>query len=102
MNNTGINFSWLWVYGLGALIGLLAAEVIEKIAKSVWVRIGTRRQKLSLIFHRAPICNDSGKDARTAHNVGCNIYSIGGQKSFHKRGKRSSSGPQQKVKMIRY
>jgi hypothetical protein len=47
MNNQGMNFNWLWVYGLGAFIGLLAAEVIEKIAKAIWGRIGKRRRKLS-------------------------------------------------------
>ncbi len=47
MNNSGMNFNWLWVYGLGAFIGLLTAEVIEKIAKALWARIATRRRKLS-------------------------------------------------------
>ncbi len=47
MNHSGMNFHWLWVYGLGAFIGLLAAEVIEKIAKAIWRRIPKRRRKLS-------------------------------------------------------
>ncbi len=45
MDNAGVNLSWLWVYGLGAIIGLLAAEVIERSAKALWAKIGPRREK---------------------------------------------------------
>ena len=55
MNDTGINFSWLWVYGIGALIGLLAAEVIEKIAKAIWAKIAKRRRKLSQKLQRGKL-----------------------------------------------
>jgi hypothetical protein len=55
MNNSGMNFNWLWVYSLGALIGLLSAEVIEKIAKAVWARIGTKRRKLSPKIQRGDL-----------------------------------------------
>ncbi len=45
MNNTGVNLNWLWVYGLGAISGLLAAEIIERSAKALWARVGPRRGK---------------------------------------------------------
>ncbi len=45
MNDTGINLNWLWVYGLGAIIGLLAAEMIERSVKALWARIGAGRGK---------------------------------------------------------
>ncbi len=55
MNDTGINFSWLWVYGIGALIGLLAAEVMGKIAKAIWAKIAKRRRKLSQKLQRGKL-----------------------------------------------
>ncbi len=61
MNNLGMNFNWLWVYGLGAFIGLLAAEVIEKIAKAIWAKIAKRRRKLSPKIQRDNLILLTGK-----------------------------------------
>ncbi len=53
MNNPGTNFNWLWVYGLGAFIGLLASEAIEKIAKAIRTRFDSRRRKRDLKIRKA-------------------------------------------------
>jgi hypothetical protein len=55
MNHSGINFNWLWVYSLGAFIGLLFAEVIEKTAKAIWARIGPKGRKLSPKIQRGKL-----------------------------------------------
>lgn len=70
MNNPGMNFNWLWVYGLGAFIGLLTAEVIEKIAKAIGARIGKRRRRLSPKIQRSglTLIKTSMKTSRTKMN----------------------------------
>jgi hypothetical protein len=57
MGDTGIEFSWSYVGAvvIGAFIGLLLAEVIDKIVKAVWARIDTKRRKLSPKIQRGSL-----------------------------------------------
>ncbi len=48
MKEIGIPFSWFWAYCLAAILGLIAGELIEKIAKAVWVRIRKKEPKTVL------------------------------------------------------
>lgn len=48
MKEIGIPLSWFWAYCLAAILGLIAGELIERIAKAVWVRIRKKKPKAVL------------------------------------------------------
>ncbi len=68
MNDTGVNLNWLWVYGLGAISGLLAAEIIDRSAKALWARVGSRRGKRYLKVQKGRttlfVIRDNSKNRR--------------------------------------
>jgi hypothetical protein len=95
MNDTGITFSWHEADILGGLLGFMAGKVIDKILGKDWYKrtkivsedvegqfdltkdIADKHKfkitNFDLRKEFKPICNGSENDARTAHNVGCNI-----------------------------